>query len=232
MYLCEASSLEGFVQQLVCYLTSGYRWFVTGEIPPQKDPWSVDERIVFKYGIDLSKSQRARRKQRGEANLQYLRWRSFFVLVASCPIGGHIFFDEERGAIRDIRKQPVRVGGYAISMRRDGSEWREGRESWRAHVRIDRDRFLETRAFFTEFAVGWPRERLESALHELPFVPYAPVRRQLLGILRDVNAIRGQRGLAPARTSCLVLRRRVVKPFEWRMEDPTGVPPPGPRRSP
>jgi len=227
MYRCEASSLEGFVQQLVCYVTSGYRWFVTGEIPRQKDPWSIDERIVFKYGIDLSKSQRARRKQRGEANLQYLRWRRFFVLVGSSPLGGHPFFEEERGALRDIRKQPIRVDGYAISMRRDGSEWREGRERWRAHVRIDRDRFLETRAFFTENAAYWPRDRLESALGELPFVPYAPIRRQLLGILRDVNAIRGEKGLAPARTSCLVLRRRVVKPFEWRTDESASRPTPG-----
>ena len=218
MYQCEATSVEGFVQQLVCYFASGYRWFVTGEIPAEKDPWSVDERLIFKYGIDLSKYQRARRKQRGEANLQYLRWRRFFVLVSSCPFGGHPFFEAERSAIRDARKQPVRVGGYAVSIRRDGSEQRHGRERWRAHVRIDRDRYLELRAHYLESARRWPRDRLEAELRESGLVPYAPVRRQLLALVRDINREREPRGLAPIRISCLRLRRSVVKPFEWKTE--------------
>jgi hypothetical protein len=48
----------------------------------------------------------------------------------------------------------------------------------------------------------------------LPFEPYAPVRSQLLCILRAVNRARAAAGLPEVPRTCLRLRRRVVRPFE------------------
>ena len=210
----EATTLEGFVQQLVSYVSSGYRWYVTGRIPGRKDPANVEARLVEKFGIELSDSQRWRRSGRGEANLRLLRYGRFFVLIATPPMGKHVFYEEEGHLIRDIRKSPIRLEGYAVSSRRDGSLRRKGQERWRVHVRLTREALEEQRARFFYLAVHRRREALEEAFAAFPYEPYAPIRRQLLGILRDVNAKRKVAGYELLPTSCLRLRRRQVKPFD------------------
>jgi hypothetical protein len=146
--------------------------------------------------------------------VQDLRFERFFVLISTSPIGGHPFSRAERSALRDIRKQPVRIAGYAISSRRDGSELRKGVERWRAHVRIDRETFVQLRDFYLEQALRRRRGELESELREIPFEPYAPVRRQILSVLRKVNERRKLADLRPLHSSCLRFRRRQVRPFE------------------
>src|SRR3954466_12865883 len=65
-YQWEATSLEGFVQQVaVCYVGRGYFHYVTGWVPPKKDPASVDERLIGRYKPDITKWARARRKKAG-----------------------------------------------------------------------------------------------------------------------------------------------------------------------
>ena len=109
-YRSEVVSVTGFVQQIACsYLRHGYWWYVTGRVPDQKDPRQIDLKLLKKYSIDVSESTRARRKQLGRANLQYLRFDRFFVLLATR--GHHSFFEEEKAAIRDIRHCPLRIGG-------------------------------------------------------------------------------------------------------------------------
>ena len=79
-YRCIASSPEGLVQQVaVSYLRHGYWWYVTGRIPDGKDAESVDRKLIAKYEIDQSDRQRAYRKKRGLANMQYIRYGSWFL---------------------------------------------------------------------------------------------------------------------------------------------------------
>src|SRR5262245_13100660 len=136
MYRCDATSLAGFVQQLaVSYVANGYYFYVRGRVPDGKDPRAVDAKLVTRYGIDCSKFVRARRKQAGRANLHYLRYREVFVLLAT-P-GEHAFFAEEAGQIRDARREPLKVLGYAI-----------GVGGGRVSVRIERDEYKDLRAYF------------------------------------------------------------------------------------
>ena len=73
-YRAEATSVEGFVQQIACcYLRHGYWFYVTGVVPKHIDPRAVDEKLVAKYGIAVSESTGLRRKRAGYANLQYIR---------------------------------------------------------------------------------------------------------------------------------------------------------------
>src|SRR5438105_2482186 len=93
-YRCEATTVEGFVQQLaVSYLKNRYWFYVPGEVPDGKDPKAVDEKLLVRYEIDMSKWAKARRKRRGIAKLQYLRFERTFVLLATA--GEHPFFTEE-----------------------------------------------------------------------------------------------------------------------------------------
>lgn len=212
-YRAEATSVEGFVQQIACcYLRHGYWFYVSGVIPAKKDPRSVDEKLVAKYGIDVSESTRLRRKRAGYANLQYLRHDRFFVLMATK--GRHKFFEDEAGRIRDIRRIPLVYQGYSISYRR-GGRTRNGEvdTSWHAHVSIKRSAYLELQAKLMEMARHRRVEAVALAFYEIPFERYAPIRRQLLSILRNVNEVRQRAGFATVMSEVLGLRRRVVRPF-------------------
>ena len=200
-YRCDATSVTGFVQQLaVAYVGHGYFFYVTGEIPERKDPRAVDSRIIEKYGIAIGKTARARRKAAGFANLQYLRFRRRFVLLATR--GQHRFFEEEGKFIRDLREVPIKFAGYAVSYR-----------SGHPHVRIEQRQYLELKAFLSDLAVHRPQEWFEEEFRRLPFEPYAPIRSQLFGILREVNRRRMLARFEPIPSSALRMRRKIVTPF-------------------
>jgi hypothetical protein len=202
MYRCEVSSLSGLIQQLaVQYVSRGYWYYVTRKLPPGTDWRSVDAKLIEKYRIDLSPSQRSRRKLAGLSNVHYVRFEDFFVLLASEPRGKHRFFAEESG-IHDVRDVPLKFGGYSI-----------GYKNGHASVRIEQEGFNDLKAYLLDNAVHRSRESMERAFSRLDFVPYAPVRSQLCLLLRKVNEARAARGFEPLSKSCLRLHRRPVKVF-------------------
>lgn len=204
-YKYEATSVGGFLQQLaVAYLGHGYWFYVTGHVPEGKDPAAVDRKLVAKYEVGISKWARARRKASGLANCQYLRHGHFFVLLASH--GRHPFFEGE-AHFKDAREEPIRFGGYSVSVKRG----LDGR--FHPSVRIHPDAYRELRAYFVDRATHRTVEALSYELRRVPFEPYAPVRRQLLNILRAVNRARKVAGLEVVATSALRLSRKGVKPF-------------------
>jgi len=202
-YRCVATSVEGFIQQLaVSYVAHGYVHFVTGQVPAGKNPVLVDEKLMATYGVAISKFARARRKQQGRANVHYLRFERFWVLLSSEGVHER-FFRMEAGNIRDARETPIRFGGYAVSYR-----------GGHASVRIDAPHYLELKAYFLELAQHRKREVVEAEFRKLRFVPYAPIRRQLLCIFRAVNAARRTAGFQQFSKWCVRLERRNVKVFE------------------
>src|SRR4051812_35265004 len=171
MYRCECHSIEGFVQQLaVAYVSRGSYFYVTGVIKAPKDPAAVDAKLIDRYGIDVSKWQRARRKRAGVANLQYLRYDRFFVIVATH--GTHPFFGEE--SFRDIREVPIKFHGYSIGCGK-GADSR-----WHASVRIHADEYLNLKAFILDLATHRSAEQLAGEFRRVRFAPFARVRRQML----------------------------------------------------
>ena len=200
-YRCEAVSVEGFIQQLaVAYVARGYLFYVTGRVPEHKNPARVDEKLVARYGIDISKWARARRKQAGGASVQYLRHGRFFVILATH--GEHPFFAEEGANVRDARRDAVKYAGYSVGFR-----------GGHVQVSIDLPRYRELKAWFEEHATRRSVAALAAAFYDLPFEPYAPVRRQQFHILRAVNRRRKAAGMSPVPNECIWLKRRPVKPF-------------------
>lgn len=201
-YRFEATSVEGFVQQLaVGYVAHGYWFYVTGLVPAGKDPRAVDEKLLARYGVAVSRTERARRKRAGFANVHYLRFGRFFVLLATH--GQHRFFEEEADVVRDIRHVALKFSGYSVSHR-------GGHPS----VRIEREEFKRIKAQLLELACHRSAETLGAEFGRLPFEPYAPVRTQLFILLRAVNRARDAAGFERVPWTCLRLRRRVVRPFE------------------
>jgi hypothetical protein len=205
-YRTEITSVGGFVQQLaVSFVGKGYYFYVTGNIPADKDPRAVDEKLIARYGIDISKWARARRKQAGTANVQFLRFGRFFVILAT--YGRHQFFEEEASSIHDIRRRPIRFAGYSISHR-----------GGHPYVGIALDEYKQMKAYFLNLAVHRSLVNLERELSEVPFEPYAPVRRQLLCILRAVNRARKKAGFTPVRRDVFRFKRRIYRPYETLAE--------------
>ena len=222
-YYCVARSATGFVQQLAsCYLPHGYWFYVSGIIPPGKEPTDVDRKLIEKYAIGVSRSTRARRKAAGMANLHYLRLQRRFLLLATH--GQHPFFDDEEKSIRDARRIPIRFGGYSITVkqghyRRKLPGTPAARDNkLRVRVQIEREHYLGLKAYFADIARWSSTEELAMQLYCVPFEPYAPVRRQMLNILREVNDRRKAAGLVTLPPKVLRYRRRIVKPFQTTNE--------------
>lgn len=192
------TSIDG----LICYLASslicrGYFFYSIVRIPDGKDPCRVDAKLIARYEANLSRWKRAHRKATGRANVRCLRFENIVILIATA--GESPYFATEKP--KDLRRAPLKFGGYSLS-------FRNGHTS----VRIERRQFAELNAFFLENASRRSKTWLERELGALPFLPFAPVRRQLLTIYRRVNRKRlfaGLEMLAPP----FDFRPRAVKAF-------------------
>lgn len=215
-YKWNATTLEGFIQQLaVAYVARKYFFYVTGCVPTRLSAAEHDERMLAKFDVARSKwSRYRRRQQRGPdgfplANVQYLRFRNFWVLLATA--GHHRFFDEHfradvHGGERqywDVREKPIAFGGYSIG-------WRG-----RVTVRMTLLAYRQLRTHFVERAIlGYSTANLEREFGGFPFEAYAGVSRQVQAIHRAVNRVRRTAGLPMVPKNCLRVKRRVVRPFE------------------
>lgn len=230
-YRCEATSVEGFIQQLACnYLPHGYWFWVSGVVPEKKDPAVVDKNLMEKYQIGMSRQQRARRKAAGFANIHYLRFLRFWIMVATH--GKHRWFSEHTRIeidkktneetiatlFHDVRKAPINFAGYSISykqgfMRQKRPEPLTIDQGWHSRVQIGREKYAELKAYYLSEATRRSCQSLGRELYNLPYEPYAPVRQQLLNLLRLINEARHAAGLEQVGTEVLRYRRRIVKPF-------------------
>ena len=212
-YRCVATSRAGFIQQLaVGYISNGYYFYVAGVIPSNKSAIRVDEKILAAYDIAISKWTRARRKRAGQANVQYLRYGRFYVIIATH--GVHSFFSAESKRLRDIRKTPILFMGYSIGCRRA-----RGGGPLHASVRINRKTYFDLKRHFEQVAVNCPLAKVCQELRSLPFEPYAPVRCQYRRLLRVINGRRAVAGLEPVPPQAVRTSRSPVRPFEPFSED-------------
>jgi len=177
---------------------------VTGKIPERKCPLAVDAKLIDRYEIAISKWSRARRKQSGGANVQYIRYGRFFVLIATR--GDHRFFEDE-STFRDIRRDSLSFAGYSIGYKLGADR------KWHVSVRIHPAEYLKLKAYFLDLATHRSAEKVSAEFQRIPFEPYAPVRRQFLNILRAVNRERKKAGFEPVLVEALRLRRRILRPF-------------------
>ncbi|MDC0935383.1 hypothetical protein OAS39_03775 [Pirellulales bacterium] len=254
-----ATSGEGLVRYLAAnILPHGYRFYFAGEIKPTTDLNRFDRVMNEKFGYNISRSQRYRRKSArgpdgsllGLANVHYLRHERFYVLIATS--GGHPFFNHhmdvardrngrvtaKRKYFRDIHRDPLFFRGWSeqagrefcYSIRTVASGGYKAKRLWkdadvpefdgrsRVRVTIARDAFTTLQAEFTARAQSrlWSAEALEAAVWGLPYLPYRPVREQLWGLVRRMNAARQQRGfrdrLDPRR--CIRYEIPAIKAFE------------------
>ncbi len=217
-YRCVATSPEAVVQLIAAsYLRHGYFWYVTGNIPTGKAASLTDRKLIEKYGIDISEWQRSRRRKLGLANAHLLRHDRWFILLLSA--GHHAIRNPaaqggEGEHIQDCRRVPIRFAGYSISYRQSGiASQGGGPTKWHAHVRIDGPFYAAFKAHFASIAVHRTAENIAYEFAKVPFARYAPIRRQLLNLLRMVNAQRKQHSYELLHHNVLKLSRNSVKVY-------------------
>jgi hypothetical protein len=217
-YRCIVNSPEAVVQLIsASYLRHGYYWYVTGYIPIDKEPSQVDQKLIEKYQIDISEWERSRRRKSGLANAQYIRYDRWFIILLTS--GHHQMRDSIRDGgegenIQDCRRYPITFAGYSVSYRRSGVQPVGGTKiSWHAHVRIEAKTYAALKAYFQYVAIHRNQDTVRQELSSVPFARYAPVRRQLLCLLRLINRARSARGFEELPHSVLNLRRKPVKVY-------------------
>jgi hypothetical protein len=209
-YECVASSVEGFVQRLALdYVRYGYWFYVAGCIRDGLDPEKIDRDILSRYEVNISRWTRYRRAKRGFASVHYLRFERFYVLIAS--EGQHLFRDREADKVKDIRETPIRFAGYSIGYKRS-----RGGNSWHPSVRVERNQYRVLKREFLDASLKHSVKALIKAFRSLPFEPYAPVRCQVVNLLRLVNDRRKAARLPLLPVRALRFKRRSVRRFEPR----------------
>jgi len=209
-----AASVPGFVQQLaVAYIARGYFFYVPGHVPAGKRDEEIDRKLLDRYEVEQSRWQRTRRKATGQANVHYLRYAGFWVLLANH--GEHAFFQRERDVIRDVRRIPIAFGGYSIGYK-EGSDGK-GHVS----VRIHPNEYRWLKDFMLHYCKHATVEEVAEEFRLLRYEPYVPVVRQLFCILRAVNKARKVAGLEAVPNDVVRTRRRVLRPFDDLSAPPT-----------
>jgi hypothetical protein len=176
-----ASSAELIRRLTRYYLKEGYWYFVTGHIPEHKSIEKADITLSTKYETTLSKWQRHRRKARGLANVQYLRYERDFILIATD--GDHPLFFQDR-TVRDARKHPIEIWYYWIRVR-SPRRYEVIVAPWAYHVVKEKVIRLAT-----EGRVDAVIEQLQS----LRWINYPGVNRQKRKMIQEASLLLGRRG--------------------------------------
>lgn len=226
-----ATSEKGYIQQIVTgWVRNGYYYYVQGEVPEGKDATRLDAKLLNQYPIKMTAGRRFSRKKRGLHNLAYLRFERHWIMLATC--GGHQegegyldWFRTEGSNVRNCKRgQPIRAYGYSISYVPGGFVLNRAKENQagpperdckqRVRVQISREELQELKANLVGNARNRSEEWFAKQFWNVPYEPYAPVRKQLLGLLRQVNAARSAVGLSKLSPSIIRYRRKPVKVFK------------------
>ncbi len=219
-YKYEVTNLVGYLQRVATHLLpKGYYFFVQGIVPEGKEPSALDEKLLAKYEVVKTEGARRWRKQQGLGNVQYVRFGKSWILMATH--GDHPIREGEGTNLKDVRRVPIRIGEYSVYVKRgnflkkqspDKSAKPDGK--WRVRVLIAREPYRELCAYFLSIACRRRAETLSDELFALPYVPYAPVRKQLLKLFRLINAKRQAAGFVKVPATCLRFKREIVRAFD------------------
>lgn len=122
--------------------------------------------------------------------------------------------------MKDVRKPPIHFAGYSLTVRRGeflkkelGTSAAEADGKNRVRVQIAREQLRMLKPYLLELSTKRSSEWLAKGLWNLPFEPYAPVRKQLLALLRMINSRRQAASQSKVPASVLRMKRAIVKPF-------------------
>lgn len=155
MLTCESKIL--LMQRLQDYARLGYSYYFQGEVGLDKLN-SLTRKFAQQYETELSKFQRARRKQSGEAVTQLLVWipedsdKANFWLMATEGKGRV----HEYETLRDLRNKNNRISLSDYEMVHDGVSWswRMCQSTYTYHQKRLRNAIIARNDFLLEVAIA------------------------------------------------------------------------------
>lgn len=214
-YRCEAKSVDAFLAQVGRLVGTGHYFYFAATLRADKDPQNLDRKLIARWDLDKPAWKREARRRGAAPNIHYLRYKRFYVLLATHGKGSggvpHVFFVEYQRTLRDIRKNALRFCGYSI--RYPVSKQTGNR---RLFVRLGKGTYGSVRSKLMTAAIGQQYrdpDAFEGLVRSLPFQWYKPVRDQLRVILNDVNRARRRAGFEPVRLACIPSLMRVTDVF-------------------
>ncbi len=207
MYPCVAVSPKAFVDQLAySYISYGHLFYVTGVVPDRLKPQELDVRMIKKFGLNITRDERARRRAAGEGSIHFIRHERFWVLISTAAPAGNMFFEENtepktgHAQWKDVRKQAISFRGYAI--RAPGGSVR---------ITVNRHEFSRVKGALVELAKYVPADRLKKILErEFLYEQYPGVQAQLYRLVGLVNHRLKRSRLGQIPFSEVKRRRRVA----------------------
>lgn len=195
-----AESLGWFLRKVaIDYVRYGYVRYALCTIPEVKageeELRRIDRKLISTYRVTYHGTTRARRRAKGLANVAYVRYRRWFVLLSS--EGMHDSDEFERLSPKDIREVPFVFCGYIVSLKRGKVQVamtgrRMGRiEKIAKQIALHQEG--KVRAFFLNIS------------HSIHF---PGVVRQKLKLLRSINQKRKRAGLS--RLSWTIPRPNII----------------------
>ena len=167
----EAHTLREFLSKLSFYLRYGYFRYAVREIPIGKDLPKVDEKILSNYEVTYQHMKRTRRKEKGLANVIYLRFNHTFILMATSGI--HRVFDTI--VSYDVRNSPLYFSGYSV-----------GIKDRKPHVIIEPKRFKQIQKKAHAIALHNPG-RVTTYLRNMSPFRFAGVNDQRWKLFLEIN---------------------------------------------
>ena len=210
-YHYDTLSIDGFLSQLVRYITQGGHYFyIRCLVPEHKDPHAIAAKLLTRYGIRRKRWQRKRRNLKNAASIHFLMHGRLFVIILSK--GRHDqFYADHGGNVLDIRRTALKAFGYSIRY-----SIPTGQSRPKVSIRLDQDTYRQLKSHMLTIATwdsyGDP-QRIQNEFRRLPYQSYQPVYQQLFGIGRAVNRARQRRGFLPIDLKCIRRERHLQKVF-------------------
>lgn len=140
-YQYEVETWQGLIQQLVYMLGRGCFWYCITVLPrKKKDKWhQIDQKLIRKYGTEMDKFKRARRKKKGLMNFYYLRWGSLAIILHTAgDVDSSVKMDD---IFKDARITPLSIHvSHLVKLRvyRTGGRWTVclARETYQGHKAV------------------------------------------------------------------------------------------------
>ena len=205
---CETPTFGDFLYRIVL---GGFHFryfrYAVRNIPAGKDLHALDMKLIDTYGITSCRMRRLRQRRAGNASMQYIRYRSTFILMATD--GKHPMFERIRSF--DVREAPLHIGNYAI-----------GCVGSRISVRVDKSTWKKVKAYHLAQALR-DSATVEEKLHSLPYYQFPGVKVQVKELQSAINTRRRQAGLVPVSTHLAYKEpQKFSRRSYQRIDSPTG----------
>lgn len=180
-----AGGLGDFLRKIAYdYARYGYYFYAIREIPEGKELDVVDEKLLSTYGVTYQHMRRKRRGEKGFANVAYIRYGRWFVLLGT--EGQHEAFG--RICRKDLRQEPLYFGGYTVGFHETKIAVRVSPRRWKRIREVAKRISLHHEGKVHHFFHEWLNRKVA------PF-SFPGVTEQKKQLLQEVNKKRKVAGL-------------------------------------